>query len=107
MLKSNGLFIFTCASTGRKEHGTIRTSINDSYGTIAQLVDMQDYYKNLTENDLNEVLNLKTLFSKYDTYCDLYFVGIKKKFSLNSITINDLPTFTDENNIIKTTDNIS
>ncbi len=75
---------------------------------------MQDYYKNLTENDLNEVLNLKTLFSKYDTYfnklyCDLYFVGIKKIFSifLNNKTINDLPTFTDENNIIKTTDNIS
>ena len=69
---------------------------------------MQDYYKNLTEKDLNEVLNLKTLFSKYDTYynklyCDLYFIGIKNK---DGFTINDLPKFTDENNIIKTTDNI-
>lgn len=110
MLRPNGLFIFSCASTGRKEHGTRRTSINDSYGTIAQLVDMQDYYKNLTEKDLNEVLNLKTLFSKYDTYynklyCDLYFIGIKK--DNNNIIYynikNDLPSFTDENNIIKTT----
>jgi SAM-dependent methyltransferase len=110
MLKPNGLFIFSCASTGRKEHGTRRTSINDSYGTIAQLEDMQDYYKNLTEKDLNEVLNLKTLFSKYDTYfnklyCDLYFVGIKKD-NLDNLTINNLSTFTDENNIIKTTANI-
>jgi hypothetical protein len=44
---------------------------------------MSDYYKNLTEVDLNEVLPLNTLFSVYDTYYnseskDLYFVGIKK-----------------------------
>ena len=44
---------------------------------------MVDYYKNLTEVDLNEVLNLNNLFSVWDTYYnmetkDLYFVGIKK-----------------------------
>ena len=44
---------------------------------------MSDYYKNLTELDLNEVLNLNSLFSVWDTYFnhiskDLYFVGIKK-----------------------------
>jgi SAM-dependent methyltransferase len=83
MLKPNGLFCFTCASTGRREHGTRRTSPQDSYGTIGKLEDMSDYYKNLTEADLNEVLPLNTLFSVYDTYYnseskDLYFVGIKK-----------------------------
>jgi SAM-dependent methyltransferase len=72
MLKEGGLFCFTCASTGRPEHGT-----------IGKLDDMSDYYKNLTETDLNKVLNLNDLFSVYDTYyCssskDLYFVGIKK-----------------------------
>lgn len=83
MLKPNGLFCFTCASTGRKEHGTRRTSPSDSYGTIGNIEDMMDYYKNLTEQDLNEVLHLNSLFTVWDTYynnltSDLYFVGIKK-----------------------------
>lgn len=83
MLKPNGLFVFTCASTGRPEHGTRRTSPYDSYGTLGNLTDMIDYYKNLTEQDLNEILKLKVLFSTWDTYYnsdtkDLYFVGIKK-----------------------------
>jgi hypothetical protein len=43
---------------------------------------MSDYYKNLTEIDLNDVLSLNVLFSVWDTYYnnetkDLYFVGIK------------------------------
>ncbi len=83
MLKKDGLFCFTCASTGRREHGTRRTTPQDSYGTIGNLEDMSDYYKNLTEKDLNAVLNLNDLFSVWDTYyCnsskDLYFFGIKK-----------------------------
>jgi SAM-dependent methyltransferase len=83
MLKPNGLFFFTCASTGRAEHGTRRTSPNDSYGTIGNIEDMVDYYKNLTEKDINDVLNLDESFSTWDTYynsqsCDLYFIGIKK-----------------------------
>jgi SAM-dependent methyltransferase len=83
MLKKDGLFCFTCASTGRAEHGTRRTTPHDSYGTMGKLEDMSDYYKNLTEQDLNDVLNLNELFSVWDTYyCnsskDLYFLGIKK-----------------------------
>jgi SAM-dependent methyltransferase len=83
MLKPDGLFFFTCASTGRPEHGTRRTSPNESYGTIGGLEDMSDYYKNLTDRDVNEVLEFNRLFSVWDTYfhssaCDLYFVGIKK-----------------------------
>jgi SAM-dependent methyltransferase len=83
MLKPDGLFCFTCASTGRPEHGTRSTTPGSSYGTIANLEDMSDYYKNLTEIDLNEVLSLNTMFSVWDTYFnnvtkDLYFVGIKK-----------------------------
>lgn len=83
MLKPNGLFTFTCASMGRAEHGTRRTSPQHSYGTIGNIEDMVDYYKNLTEKDINDVLNLNELFSTWDCYynekwCDLYFVGIKK-----------------------------
>ena len=83
MLKPDGLFCFTCASTGREEHGTSRSHSDCSYGTIGNLEDMKDYYKNLTEVDLNNVLNLNNLFTVWDTYfnsesCDLYFIGIKK-----------------------------
>ena len=68
MLKPDGLFCFTCASTGRDEHGTRRTSPSASYGTIGNLEDMSDYYKNLTELDLNEVLPVNKMFSSWDTY---------------------------------------
>lgn len=83
MLKPDGLFCFTCASTNRPEHGTRRTTPCDSYGTIGNLEEMSDYYKNLTEIDLNEALPLNKLFSVWDTYYnpnskDLYFLGIKK-----------------------------
>jgi len=88
MLKQNGLFCFTCAGVGRQEHGTRNTTPGDSYGTIGNLEDMVDYYKNLTEYDLNEALPLNELFSVWDTYycsetCDLYFLGIKKGYNNN------------------------
>jgi SAM-dependent methyltransferase len=92
MLKPNGLFLFTCASTGRAEHGTRRTTPADSFGTIGNIDNMQDYYKNLTEIDLLEVYDLDKMFKSYDTYYnsitkDLYFLGIKisdeKKIYLN------------------------
>jgi ubiquinone/menaquinone biosynthesis C-methylase UbiE len=83
MLKPNGLFCFTCASTGRPEHGTTKTSPQDSFGTIGNVEGMSDYYKNLTISDINEVLNLNDCFSTWYSYYneesfDLYFVGIKR-----------------------------
>jgi SAM-dependent methyltransferase len=86
MLKPDGLFFFTCAGFGRGEHGTRRTSPESSYGTIGNLDDMSDYYKNLTIFDLNEVLPLNKYFSVWDSYYnyeskDLYFIGIKKGIS--------------------------
>lgn len=83
MLKPDGLFVFTCASTGRAEHGTRRTSPGCSYGTIGGLSDMSDYYKNLTNIDVDAVLDCNNTFSSWNTYYnqyskDLYFVGIKK-----------------------------
>ncbi len=82
LLKPGGLFVFTCASTGRPEHGTRRTTPHDSWGTIGDVVSMRDYYKNLTVADLSAVFDLNTMFSVWDAYFnasshDLYFVGIK------------------------------
>jgi len=96
MLKPNGLFFFSCASTGRPEHGTRRTTPNDSFGTIGGLDDFADYYKNLTNIDVDDVLNFKESFSIFDTYYnihtkDLYFLGIKKTDKL----IDKLPIYTD------------
>ena len=83
VLKPNGLFCFTCAGFGRGEHGTRRTTPNDSYGTISNKEDMMDYYNNLTIRDVNNVLNLDEKFAYWESYYnlsskDLYFLGIKK-----------------------------
>ena len=107
MLKPDGLFCFTCASTGRPEHGTARTTPHDSYGTLGNLNDMSNYYKNLTELDLNEVLPLNVSFSVWDTYFnnetkDLYFVGIKKGIS----ELDTLKLYVN-NQVIHTSSNIN
>jgi cyclopropane fatty-acyl-phospholipid synthase-like methyltransferase len=81
MLKPNGLFAFTCATLGRQEHGTKRTTPHHSYGTIGNVENWTTYYKNLTIYDLNESIDLNQNFSYYDCYyshADLYFIGIKK-----------------------------
>ena len=106
MLKKDSLFLFTCASTGRREHGTRRTTPRDSYGTLGKLEDMSDYYKNLTEQDLNKVLNLNESFSVWNTYYnkqskDLYFVGIKK----GNLKINPLEKYI-STFVVDTTNNI-
>ena len=109
MLKPGGLFFFSCASTGRAEHGTRRTSPSESYGTVGNLEDMSDYYKNLTEIELNDVLPLNSLFSVWDTYYnsksyDLYFVGLKKG-DHDVSAYNSFPKFS-YNGVINTSANI-
>jgi SAM-dependent methyltransferase len=76
MCKVGGMVIFTCASEGRHEHGTTRTSPADSPATT-------DYYENRVEKDFREVFDIERLFSKHlfeynPITCDLYFWGIKK-----------------------------
>lgn len=76
MLRGGGLFLFTCATTGRREHGTSRTTPMDAPFT-------NDYYQNLTEADIRAVLDLDNVFDSYkfstvDTTHDLQFWGIKR-----------------------------
>jgi len=78
MCKPAGLIVMTCATTGRKEHGTSRTKPNKSPLTVAK---GWDYYKNLTEEDFRNNMNFDGTFSKYEfsenkKSLDLYFVGI-------------------------------
>lgn len=82
LLKSNGLFLFTCATTGRAEHGTKQTSAQNSPLTSA-IEEWSNYYKNLEECDIREAIDIDDIFSKYqfstnDITHDLYFWGIKK-----------------------------
>jgi SAM-dependent methyltransferase len=99
MCKSGGLVFFTCATTGRPEHGTSRSDRNSSPLTVNI---GWEYYKNLDEMDFKESFeeSFDEIFSEYEfhstvdydnptefirnmrTYInpceDLYFWGIKK-----------------------------
>lgn len=82
MLKPGGLFLFTCATTGRPEHGTRRTAPSDSplLGSIS--VEWSDYYKNLTKGDIKSIEGFTYVFPDGifeigNRGVDLYFVGIK------------------------------
>lgn len=75
LLKPNGLMIITCASDDRAEHGTKRTSPQDSPNTT-------DYYRNISLDDFRNVLPRE----KFNEYVlqhargknDLQFYGTKK-----------------------------
>ena len=82
LVKSKGLVMFTCATTGRPEHGTRRTQPLDSPFT-STFEEWSDYYMNLTEQDVRDAVDLDKYFSVYHFYvdhdsCDLYFWGITK-----------------------------
>jgi SAM-dependent methyltransferase len=80
LLKPGGLFIFTCATTGRPEHGTINTSITDSPLLKGE---WSKYYKNLTEEDIRDIIIIENIFIDFKfsinkNHKDLFFYGIKK-----------------------------
>jgi SAM-dependent methyltransferase len=83
LTKSNGMFLFTCATTGRKEHGTRRTSSAHESPFTSQLEN--DYYKNLTANVVMDNIEVQKYFSDFgfsntegSKHPDLYFWGIKR-----------------------------
>lgn len=76
------MFIFTCATTGRPEHGTRRANPDNS--PFTSLLE-NDYYKNLTEQDIRNYIDIEKHFSSFNFistegshHPDLYFWGIKK-----------------------------
>jgi hypothetical protein len=77
---SSDIVIFTCASTGREEHGTSNAHAFASPFTVAK---GWDYYKNLTQEDF-ETMPLDDMFTEYvfstnDFSHDIYFYGFVRK----------------------------
>lgn len=90
MLKPGGLFLFTCASPGRPEHGTRRQGEHCAPLLLQVSEQWADYYKNLTELDIRQIDGFDDTFT--NTYfeikdedieipSDLYFYGFKKEES--------------------------
>ena len=80
-VRPGGMVLFTCATTGRAEHGTERSDPAASPGTMAR---GWNYYKNIEREDLNS-FPFESVFESFQFYanricCDLYFVGLKKPF---------------------------
>jgi SAM-dependent methyltransferase len=91
MLKPGGMFLFTCATTGRPIHGVSSLEEEskakwENWKTMPNVSRENwdnDYYKNLTEEDIRECIDVDNSFSKYEfevetNHCDLYFYGFKK-----------------------------
>lgn len=88
LLRRGGLLIFTCATTGRWEHGTARTSPEDSLTSRLTDSSWANYYKNLTAEDICNVfeehgVRMDDIFFDYAFYenaesHDLYFVAVKR-----------------------------
>jgi SAM-dependent methyltransferase len=79
MSKPGGLVVMTCATTGRAEHGTPRTSPKSSPLTVGL---GWNYYRNLTARDFrhrfdfNRVFDVHLFRVNWRSF-DLYFCGIK------------------------------
>lgn len=75
VLKPGGLMVFTCATTGRPEHGTSQAHPDSAPFT-------NDYYRNLTIEDIKAVMPMDAFeeyeFSVNERSHDLYFWGRKR-----------------------------
>lgn len=91
LLVPGGMFLFTCATTGRPVHGTRSLEEQskakwERWKTMPNVIREDwdnDYYMNLTEEDIRECVDVDEVFSSYkfeveSNHCDLYFWGIKK-----------------------------
>lgn len=79
MTRPGGLVLISCATTGRGEHGTSRTSPEASPFTVKA---KWDYYRNLTARDLARGANLGGWLADWHSWthytaCDLYFAGLR------------------------------
>lgn len=97
ILRPGGFFVFTCATEGRAEHGTARTTPQDA-PLLQELGEWANYYKNLNESDIRKVFNVDNSFSQYEFKVnnqshDLYFYGIKSGKSQTRFDYSFLQSF--------------
>lgn len=83
LTKPGGIFMFTCASTGRQEHGTHKAHPDTSPFT-------HNHYKNITIEEADNCINASVNFSEYyfeynPISKDLYFYGVKRSISTKEI----------------------
>ena len=79
LLKKEGLLFFSVA-TAWHEHGTNKTTPNQS-GTSQMGEEWENYYKNLSEEDIRNSIDVDKIFSQYEFSIedrDLRFWGIKR-----------------------------
>ena len=79
LTREGGMVLFTCATTGRREHGTPRSAPESSPFTVER---GWTYYRNLTKSDFTSRLDLSLWLSDWRFYVghesyDLYFVGLR------------------------------
>lgn len=79
MCRPGGMVLVSCASTGRKEHGTTRTNPDASPFTVQA---RWDYYRNLTPELLTRGIHLAGWLSDWHCWVnhisrDLYFIGLR------------------------------
>lgn len=98
VLKDDGLMLMTCATVGRRQHGTPKSEPDSSPLTVQM---GQDYYRNLIQSDL-EFINLSHFFSRHaffvdHSHADLLFFGIGRSASKDAQSLFDSmrPTLTD------------
>lgn len=80
MTRPGGLVLMSCATTGRREHGTTRSAPESSPFTVEH---GWNYYRNLTQADFESRFDLDQWFDGHGFVVsaesfDLYFVGILK-----------------------------
>jgi SAM-dependent methyltransferase len=80
MTRPGGLVIISCATTGRAEHGTTRSTKDHSPLTVGI---GWEYYRNIGVSTFRQAFVLDRWFEDYIllqswNMCDLYFVGIMK-----------------------------
>lgn len=80
MTRPGGMVLLSCATTGRKEHGTSRTNPDASPFTVEA---RWDYYRNLRASDLTHAVHLAGwladwgFWTNYVSY-DLYLAGLRQ-----------------------------
>ena len=86
MLKPDGLMLLTCATYGRRQHGTPKTSPGDSPLTADG---GSSYYRNLGEADLRSAGPFDEWFGWHRFFTDhvirdLYFIGLRPQAGVDA-----------------------